>query len=72
MFDGLFQPLHLLLVILIALLVFGPGKLPQLGEGLGKGIREFKKALAGNDDLKSIAESKAGQEAKKETEAKAN
>ncbi|MDA8162870.1 MAG: twin-arginine translocase TatA/TatE family subunit [Desulfobacteraceae bacterium] len=72
MFDGLFQPLHLLLVILIALLVFGPNKLPQLGEGLGKGIREFKKALAGEDGLKSIAGDKTGQEAKKETEAKAN
>ena len=69
MFDGLFQPLHLLLVVLIALLVFGPGKLPQLGEGLGKGIREFKKALAGNDDLKPIAENKGGQEVKKETKA---
>ena len=72
MFDGLFQPLHLLLVILIALLVFGPGKLPQLGEGLGKGIREFKKALAGDDGVKSIAENKTGQEVKKETGAKSN
>ena len=72
MFEGLFQPIHLLLVILIALLVFGPGKLPQLGEGLGKSIREFKKALAGDDEKKVIAENKtaAGQEAKKEAEAK--
>ncbi|MDA8086249.1 MAG: twin-arginine translocase TatA/TatE family subunit [Nitrospiraceae bacterium] len=69
MFEGLFQPIHLLLVILIALLIFGPGKLPQLGEGLGRGIREFKKALAGTDEVKTI-DSKAGQEEKKEADAK--
>ena len=46
MFEGLFQPLHLLVILVIVMVVFGPGKLPQLGEGLGKGIRDFKKALA--------------------------
>jgi sec-independent protein translocase protein TatA len=49
MFEGLFQPMHLLLVIVIALVVFGPGKLPQIGAGLGRSIREFKKALSGLD-----------------------
>jgi sec-independent protein translocase protein TatA len=47
MFDGLFQPTHLLLVLAIALLVFGPKKLPELGKGLGKGIRGFKDAIRG-------------------------
>jgi len=46
MFEGLFQPMHLLVILVIALLVFGPGKLPELGSGLGKSIREFKKALS--------------------------
>jgi sec-independent protein translocase protein TatA len=46
MFEGLFQPMHLILILIIALVVFGPGKLPELGKGLGKSIREFKKALA--------------------------
>ncbi|MDA8171471.1 MAG: twin-arginine translocase TatA/TatE family subunit [Nitrospiraceae bacterium] len=69
MFEGLFQPIHLLLVVVIALLIFGPGKLPQLGEGLGKSIREFKKALAGSDEVKPIAE-KAGEEEKKEAQVK--
>ncbi len=46
MFEGLFQPMHLLIVLVIALVVFGPGKLPELGAGLGKSIREFKKALS--------------------------
>ncbi len=45
MFEGLFQPMHLLIILVIALVVFGPGKLPDLGAGLGKGIREFRKAM---------------------------
>ena len=51
MFEGLFQPMHLLIILAIALLIFGPGKLPQLGEGLGKSIREFKKALEENKTM---------------------
>ncbi len=45
MFEGLFQPTHLILVLAIALIVFGPGKLPELGKALGQSIRELKKAL---------------------------
>jgi sec-independent protein translocase protein TatA len=45
MFEGLFQPMHLLVILGIALLVFGPKKLPELGKGLGEGIRGFKKAM---------------------------
>ena len=45
MIEGLFQPTHLILIFAIALLVFGPKKLPELGQGLGKGIRGFKDAL---------------------------
>ncbi len=64
MFDGIFQPIHLLLVLLIVLLIFGPGKLPQIGSGLGKSIRDFKKALAGKDEieLKPEAEEKKTEE----------
>jgi len=47
MFEGLLQPTHLLLVLAIALLIFGPKKLPELGSGLGKGIRGFKDAVRG-------------------------
>jgi sec-independent protein translocase protein TatA len=42
MFEGLFQPMHLLVIGFIALLIFGPKKLPELGKGLGDGIRAFK------------------------------
>jgi len=45
--EGLFQPMHLFFILLIVLIIFGPGKLPDLGRGLGKGIREFKDALRG-------------------------
>jgi sec-independent protein translocase protein TatA len=49
MFEGLFQPLHLVVIFLIALVVFGPKKLPELGKGLGEAIRGFKKALDGDE-----------------------
>jgi sec-independent protein translocase protein TatA len=45
MFEGLFQPMHLIIILVIAILIFGPRKLPELGKGLGKSIREFKKAM---------------------------
>ncbi len=45
MFEGLFQPMHLLIIFGIALLVFGPKKLPELGKGIGEGIRGFKSAM---------------------------
>lgn len=43
--EGLFQPMHLLVIVIIALLVFGPKKLPELGKGLAEGIRSFKDAI---------------------------
>ena len=43
--EGLFQPMHLVLILGIALLVFGPQKLPELGKGLGEAIRGFKSSL---------------------------
>ena len=49
MFEGLFQPMHLIIILVIALVVFGPGRLPELGKGIGKGIREFKKAISGEE-----------------------
>jgi len=45
--EGLLQPTHLILILGIALLMFGPRKLPELGQGLGKGIRGFRDALRG-------------------------
>ncbi len=49
MFEGLFQPTHLIVIFGIALLIFGPKKLPELGKGIGEGIRGFKRAVATGD-----------------------
>ena len=46
MIEGLFQPMHLMIIAGIALLIFGPKKLPELGKGLGESIRGFKTAMA--------------------------
>jgi sec-independent protein translocase protein TatA len=50
MIENLFRPMHLILVLLIALVVFGPGKLPQIGKGLGESIQNFKKAMNGGKE----------------------
>jgi len=52
MFEGLFQPTHMLVIFGIALLVLGPKKLPELGKGLGESIRGFKAAMAAKEDGK--------------------
>jgi sec-independent protein translocase protein TatA len=49
MFTGLESPMHLLVVAVIAMLVFGPKKLPELGRSLGHGIRGFKDAMDGKE-----------------------
>jgi sec-independent protein translocase protein TatA len=45
MFEGLLQPTHLLVIFAIALLFFGPKKLPDLGKGIGEGIRALKEGM---------------------------
>jgi sec-independent protein translocase protein TatA len=55
---GLLQPMHLLLIFGIALLVFGPKKLPELGKGLGDAIREFKSSLIEGEQADSGPDAK--------------
>ncbi len=63
MFDGLFQPMHLLVILIIAMLVFGPKRLPELGKGLGEGIRSFRGALReGEKDAAKEPAKEANQE----------
>jgi sec-independent protein translocase protein TatA len=50
MIEGLFQPMHLIIIAGIALLVLGPKKLPELGKGLGESIRGFKAAMAAKEE----------------------
>ena len=58
MVEGLFQPMHLLAILFIALLVFGPKKLPELGKGLGDGIRSFKSSMREQEQGPTTADTK--------------
>ena len=60
MLEGLFQPMHLLVIFFIALLVFGPKKLPDLGKGIGEGIRALKEGMKEGtpDQAKTSTETK--------------
>jgi sec-independent protein translocase protein TatA len=58
MFEGLFQPMHLLVIFFIALLVFGPRKLPELGKGLGEGIRALKDGMKDHPPAQSSTDQK--------------
>ena len=42
--SGFFQPMHLLLILIVVLIIFGPSKLPELGKAIGKSINEFRSA----------------------------
>lgn len=45
-FEGIFQPTHLLLILVVVLIIFGPGKLPEVGKAVGKTLNEFRRATA--------------------------
>lgn len=49
MFEGLLQPMHLILVLAIVMIFFGPKKLPELGRGLGEAIRGFREGITPPD-----------------------
>ena len=69
MFEGLFQPMHLLVIFFIALLVFGPKKLPELGKGLGEGIRALKDGMKDHSSTQA-SNPQASNEQSKNTETK--
>lgn len=55
MFDNLLKPEHLLILLAICLLLFGPSKLPGLGKGLGEAFRGFKDGIKGTDSSDAVA-----------------
>jgi sec-independent protein translocase protein TatA len=66
-------PLEIVVILIIALIVFGPKRLPELGRSMGKGIREFKSSLTGDkdddDDVREL-EPAHGEPARRETTAR--
>ena len=50
LFTGLLQPSHLLVLLVVVLVVFGPKRLPELGRSLGQGMRAFKSSLEGHHE----------------------
>lgn len=71
---GVIEPWHLVLILIIALVIFGPGKLGDVGGALGRGIREFKSSMSTEiEDKKDTKDSKeADASAKKEVSEKAS
>lgn len=66
MFEGIFQPTHLLVILVVALFIFGPKKLPELGHGLGKGIRSFRESIkAATESFEKVETTAPKSEAKK-------
>jgi sec-independent protein translocase protein TatA len=49
--GDILQPTHLIFVLVVALLVLGPKRLPEVGRSLGKGLRDFKTALSGDEHI---------------------
>jgi sec-independent protein translocase protein TatA len=54
MFSGAFQPMHLLLILIVVLIIFGPGKLPDVGKAVGKTIREFKRSTQADSEEQEV------------------
>jgi sec-independent protein translocase protein TatA len=50
MTTGLLNPTHIILLLLVALIILGPKRLPQAGRSLGRGMREFRDGISGRDD----------------------
>ncbi|HUK93586.1 MAG TPA: twin-arginine translocase TatA/TatE family subunit [Gaiellaceae bacterium] len=47
----------IILILVVALIVFGPKRLPEMGRSLGKGMREFKDSISGNDEQSELPSS---------------
>lgn len=50
MFTNILQPTHLIIVLVVALLILGPKRLPEAGRALGQGLKEFKNSISSNHD----------------------
>lgn len=59
---GIFTPLTAGIILVVALVIFGPGKLPELGKAMGRGIREFKSASDGDEKKEEVKPEKIEKE----------
>ncbi len=50
MFSGLENPIHLMVIAVVVLILFGPARLPSIGRAVGSGIRELRGSLGGEDE----------------------
>jgi sec-independent protein translocase protein TatA len=64
-------PLEIAIVLVIVLIIFGPKRLPELGKSLGRGIREFRGSIGGDDDKDDVEDKRAELKASQADEAKA-
>jgi len=64
-------PLEVAIVLIIVLIIFGPNRLPELGRSMGRGIREFRGSISGDDDKDDTENKRAELEASEASEAKA-
>lgn len=58
---GLDNPLHIAILVILLLLVFGARRLPEIGRSLGSGMREFKQSVTGESEQRSLGASPAAQ-----------
>ena len=65
MISGLFKPLHLIVILVIVIIIFGAGKLPEIGEELAKSIKSFKRGMADADDAAPTTKTSEKKEEKK-------
>jgi sec-independent protein translocase protein TatA len=63
MIGDILQPTHLLFVLVVALLVLGPKRLPEAGRALGKGIRDFRSAIGGEDNQQNSIQNETATQA---------
>lgn len=68
MFGNIFTPTHLIIILVVVLLIYGPSKLGSIGQDLGKSFREFKKGLSDEEKNETKAEAKTEIPAETKTE----
>jgi sec-independent protein translocase protein TatA len=62
-------PLEIAVVLIIVLIIFGPKRLPELGQSMGRGIREFKNSISGDKDKDSAQEQRPELQASQQVQA---